>query len=175
MFRNKTRYYVKAAIIAALYALATFMLWEFSSLAIQVRLSEIMCVLPAFTVSAIPGLTLGCALANLMAGNVIDAVFGSLATLIAALLTYLVGKYIKRSLLKTILLPLPAVLCNAIAIPLVLYYGYGMHSFLGATSALPVLGLYALSVGIGQAIVCYGGGIPLYKAFEKISKKYRIF
>ena len=175
MFRNKTRFYVKAAIIAALYALATFMLWEFSSLAIQVRVSEIMCILPAFTPAAIPGLTLGCAFANLMAGNVIDAVFGSLATLIAALLTYFIERYVKKPLLKTVLIPLPAVLCNALAIPLILYYGYGMHSFLGATGALPVLGLYALSVGIGQAIVCYGGGVPLYRALEKISKKYKIF
>lgn len=175
MFRNKTRFYVKAAIIAALYALATFMLWEFSSLAIQVRVSEIMCILPAFTPAAIPGLTIGCAFANLMAGNVIDAVFGSLATLIAAMLTYIIGKYVKNELVKTILLPLPAVVCNAIAVPLILYYGYGMHSFLGATSALPVLALYALSVGIGQAIVCYGGGIPLYRALGKINEKYKIF
>ena len=175
MFRTQTRFYVKAAIIAALYALTTFMLWEFSSLAIQVRVSEIMCILPAFTSSAIPGLAIGCAFANLMAGNVIDAVFGSLATLIAAVLTYFIGKYVKNNLVKTILLPLPAVVCNAIAVPLILYYGYGMHSFLGATSALPVLGLYALSVGIGQTIVCYGGGIPLYRALKKINEKYKIF
>ena len=175
MFRTKTRFYVKAAIIAALYAFTTFMLWEFSSLAIQVRVSEIMCILPAFTSSAIPGLAIGCAFANLMAGNVIDAVFGSLATLVAAMLTYLIGRYIKKPLLKTILLPLPAVMCNAIAVPLILYYGYGLSSFLGATSALPVLGLYALSVGIGQTIVCYGGGIPLYRALKKINEKYKIF
>ena len=110
-----------------------------------------------------------------MAGNVIDAAFGSLATLIAAILTYIIGKYVKNELVKTILLPLPAVVCNAIAVPLILYYGYGMHSFLGATSALPVLALYALSVGIGQAIVCYGGGIPLYKALRKINEKYKFF
>ena len=175
MFRQKTRFYVQAAIIAALYALLTFMLWEFSSLAIQVRLSEIMCILPAFTAAAIPGLTFGCAFANLIAGNIIDAVFGSLATLVASYLTYLIGKYIKNRKLAIFLMPLPAVVCNAIAIPFILYYGYGMHSFLGSAHALPVMGLYALSVGIGQAIVCYGGGIPLYGALDKISKKYRIF
>ena len=175
MFRQKTRFYVQAAIIAALYALTTFMLWEFSSLAIQVRLSEIMCILPMFTSAAIPGLTFGCAFANLLSGNVIDAVFGSLATLVAAILTYLIGKYVKNRTLSVILMPLPAVLCNAVAIPFILYYGYGMHSFLGASHALPVMGLYALSVGIGQAIVCYGGGIPLYGALNKINNKYRIF
>ncbi len=175
MFRTKTRFYVQAAIIAALYALTTFMLWEFSSLAIQVRLSEIMCILPAFTSAAIPGLTLGCAIANLLAGNVIDAVFGSLATLIAAVLTYLIANHVKNKTLALFLMPLPAVACNAIAVPLILYYGYGMHSFLGASHALPVLGLYALSVGIGQTIVCYGGGIPLYKALKKINEKYKIF
>ena len=175
MFRTKTRFYVQAAIIAALYALLTFMLWEFSSLAIQVRLSEIMCILPAFTAAAIPGLTFGCAFANLLAGNVIDAVFGSMATLIAALLTHLVAKYIKNKKLRLFLIPLPAVLCNAIAVPFILYYGYGMNSFLGANQALPVLALYALSVCIGQAIVCYGGGIPLYGALQKINSRYKIF
>ena len=175
MYRTKTRFYVQAAIIAALYTLTTFMLWEFSSLAIQVRLSEIMCILPMFTASAIPGLTFGCAFANLLAGNVIDAMFGSLATLIAASLTYLIGKYVKNRRLAIILMPLPAVICNAIAIPFILYYGYGMHSFLGTDKALPVLALYALSVCIGQAIVCYGGGIPLYGALEKINRKYKIF
>lgn len=175
MFRTKTRFYVQAAIIAALYALLTFMLWEFSSLAIQVRLSEIMCILPAFMAAAIPGLTFGCAFANLLAGNVIDAVFGSLATLIAAVLTYLISKYVKNKALRLVMLPLPAVVCNAIAIPFILYYGYGMNSFLGATHALPVLALYALSVCIGQAIVCYGGGISLYGALEKINRKYKIF
>jgi uncharacterized membrane protein len=175
MFRTKTLFYVQAALIAALYALTTFMLWEFSSLAIQVRLSEIMCILPAFTAAAIPGLTFGCAFANLIAGNVIDAVFGSLATLVAAMLTYLISKHIKNARLRLFLLPLPAVLCNALAVPLILYYGYGMHSFLGATHALPVLMLYAVSVCIGQAIVCYGGGIPLYGALKKISTKYKIF
>lgn len=174
MFRTKTRFYVQAAIIAALYALLTFMLWEFSSLAIQVRLSEIMCILPAFTAAAIPGLTFGCAFANLLAGNVIDAVFGSLATLVAAILTYLISKYVKNKALRLILLPLPAVVCNAIAVPFILYYGYGMNSFLGATHALPVLALYALSVCIGQAIVCYGGGVPLYSALTKINRKYKI-
>lgn len=175
MFRTKTRFYVQAAIIAALYALLTFMLWEFSSLAIQVRLSEIMCILPAFTPAAIPGLTFGCAFANLIAGNVIDAVFGSLATMIAALLTYFIAKYVQNAKLRLVLLPLPAVLCNALTVPLILYYGYGMHSFLGVTHALPVLTLYSLSVCIGQTIVCYGGGIPLYGALVKISKKYNVF
>lgn len=175
MFRTKTRFYVQAAIIAALYALTTFMLWEFSSLAIQVRFSEIMCILPAFTPAAIPGLTFGCAFANLIAGNVIDAIFGSFATLIAAILTYMIAKYILNRKVVLFLLPLPAVLCNAVAVPLILYYGYGLHSFLGSTEALPVLSLYALSVLIGQTIICYGGGIPLYKALTKISNKYKIF
>ena len=175
MFRTQTRFYVQAAIIAALYALTTFMLWEFSSLAIQVRFSEIMCILPAFTPAAIPGLTFGCAFANLIAGNVIDAVFGSLATLVAAILTYLIAKYIQNKKVALFLMPLPAVLCNAVAVPLILYYGYGLHSFLGHSAALPVLSLYALSVFIGQAIICYGGGIPLFKALTKISGRYKIF
>lgn len=66
---KKTSFIVYAAVIAALYAVLTMALWEFSSLAIQVRLSEALCILPLFTPAAVPGLFIGCAVANILSGT----------------------------------------------------------------------------------------------------------
>ena len=90
--RRTLLFIARAAVIAALYAVLTMVLWSTSSGIIQFRLSEALCVLPAFTTAAIPGLTIGCALANLIAGHPLDAVFGSLATLIAAVFSWMIGR-----------------------------------------------------------------------------------
>ena len=174
MRKRKAVFIAEAAIIASLYAVLTSLLWEFSSLAIQVRVSEALCVLPVFTSSAVPGLTIGCVIANMVRGNVIDAVFGSLATLISALLTrFLAIKLKKHSSEKwyAFLMPLPAVVVNALSIPLILYYGYGLCEFLGFESVFAVLGLYSLSVFLGQAIACYLLGMPIYYTVGKLYKK----
>ena len=84
---------VRGAIIAAVYALLTIVLAPISSGLIQCRVSEAMSVLPYFTFSAVPGLFIGCLIANLLTGAPIyDVVFGSLATLLAAYMTYLLRK-----------------------------------------------------------------------------------
>ena len=173
--KKRIRFLCHAAIIAALYAVLTFATWQFSSMGIQVRLAEALCILPAFTPAAIPGLFVGCLLANLMGGNLYDILFGSLATLFAAVLTRLIGKALQNKKTKPYLLPLPAIIVNALAVPFILYYGYGITSFLGFDSTLPVLALSALSVFIGQSISCAAVGIPLYFAFEKINDKYKLF
>lgn len=167
MKKKKALFPVQAAVIAALYALLTLLLWEFSSAGIQLRLSEALCVLPAFTPAAIPGLFIGCLLGNLIGGNWMDVLFGSLATLLAALGTAALGK-ISQSHLRRLLLPLPAVLCNAAILPFVLTYGYGLRP---ETAGLPALGFYALTIALGEAIVCYGLGIPLQLFLEKHGNK----
>lgn len=178
---KKTSFIVYAAVIAALYAVLTMALWEFSSLAIQVRLSEALCILPLFTPAAVPGLFIGCAVANILSGTWVDIVFGSLTTLAAAAVTALIGKRFslgRRQGLSPVrrwLAPLPAVVFNALVIPFVLYYGYGITSMGNATSTVGVLALMALSVFIGQAIACYVVGMPLMKVLEKISEKHRLF
>lgn len=159
-----------AAIIAAMYATLTIATWQFSSLAIQVRLAEALCILPAFTPAAIPGLAIGCAVSNAISGNIIDAVFGTLATLLAAILTHVLSKIFKGRLFW--LYPAPAVIVNAIAVPLILYYGYGFTTFGSSSGTLFVLSVYALSVFIGQTIVCYGVGIPLYLALKKHQNRF---
>ena len=108
--------------IAALYVVLTLVANAFglASGAIQVRLSEALTILPCFTAAAIPGLTVGCVLANLITGCALwDVVFGSLATLIGAAGTYLLRK-------KPLLAWIPPVLSNAIIVPIVLQKVYGV-------------------------------------------------
>ena len=179
--KKEIRFITTAAMIAALYAALTMALWEISSAGIQFRLSEALCVLPAFTPAAIPGLTIGCAVANIFGGTWVDVVFGSLATLLAAICTYFVGRAFrvgktdKVRLGAMILAPLPPVLFNAAIIPFVLYYGYGIVSAFGVTDRRAVLGLHALTVGAGEAAVCYVLGLPLMDAVNRIGKKGDLF
>ena len=166
--RKKTSFLVYAAMIAAIYAALTVATWQFSSLAIQFRLSEAMCILPAITPAAIPGLTIGCAFANLFQGNLPDALFGSLATLLSALLTSLLAKVFKGKLSFTY--PIPAVILNTLAVPFILYYGYGFTTFGNVSGTVSVLAIYALSVFIGQSVVCMGLGLPLYHYLQRMHK-----
>lgn len=173
-FRKQIRFLCHGAIIGGLYAILTLATWSFSSMQIQVRISEALCILPLYTPAAIPGLFIGCFVANILSGNVIDAVFGSLTTLLAALLTYFIGKLAKGQLRFPLSL-LPPVLLNAVTVPLILYYGYGISSFMGYNAALPVLLLNALSVFCGQVISCYLLGYPLHRALLKIDEKTHFF
>ena len=124
----------QGAMIAALYVVLT---WVANSLglangAIQVRFSEALCILPIFTPAAIPGLFVGCLLANILNGCVIwDIIFGSLATLIGAFGTYFLRK-------TKFVFTLPPVIANAVIVPFVLRYAYGVgdaHWYLVATVA----------------------------------------
>ena len=100
----------QGAIFAAIYALLTFFLAPISSGLVQCRVAEAMSVLPYFTFSAVPGLFIGCLLANLLTGAPIyDVLFGSLATLIAAYLTYAL-----RNKVPKYLAPMPSVVVNAL-------------------------------------------------------------
>ncbi len=117
MNRKKIRFLTCGAAIAALYFALTLLssLFGLSSGAIQCRLSEALCILPAFLPEAVPGLFLGCLLSNLLSGNIFDILIGSAATLIGA-----VGTRLLRRVRYRVLLPLPTVLANTIFIPAVL-------------------------------------------------------
>lgn len=146
----------QAAIIGALYVVLTMLAngLGLANYAIQVRFSESLCVLPYFTFSAVPGLTIGCLIANLLTGATIwDILFGSLATLIGAIGTYLLRKH-------KFLMTLPPVISNAVIVPLVLRYGYGITwEYEGADFSIPY---FATTVGIGEIIsICVLGSILL--------------
>ncbi len=146
----------QAAIIAALYVVLTMVAnaLGLANYAIQVRFSEALCVLPYFTVAAVPGLYIGCLVANLLTGAAIwDILFGSLATLIGAIGTYLLRKH-------KFLMTLPPVIANAIIVPFVLRYGYQITwIYEGKDLAIPY---FAATVGIGEIIsVCILGSMLL--------------
>ena len=110
----------QSAAIAALYVVLTLIFAPISFGEMQVRISEALTILPLFTPAAIPGLFVGCILGNLLGGAIpLDTSFGSLATLIGA-----VGGYLLRK--NRWLVPLPTVLANALIVPFVLRYGYGV-------------------------------------------------
>ncbi|MFZ7132667.1 MAG: QueT transporter family protein [Eubacteriales bacterium] len=140
---KKIIFIVKAAIIAALYTALTV---SFSFLAynsLQVRISEALAILPFFTPAAIPGLFIGCILANLGSPlGILDILLGSLCSLVAA---FLASKIKIKALV-----PLPAVLINALVVPYVLWVVLG----------IPYLAS-VFWVGLGQVIAVYGLGYPL--------------
>ncbi len=151
---KNTKFLVQGAIIAAIYAALTIAFAPISYGEIQVRISEALTILPFFTPAAIPGLFIGCLIANLMSPvGIFDIVFGSLASLIAAYLSY--------KMPKTWLVPLPPVLVNGIIVGLILKYAYGLP--------LPLFTLM-LWVTIGQTIACYGIGYPLLLILKKYGK-----
>ncbi len=163
---------VQSGLIAAVYVALTFVsaLAGLASDAIQVRLSEALCVLPYFTPAAIPGLFIGCAMANLLTACApLDILFGSLATLLGALGAYLIGRYAKKCngknvLFLKLLIPIPNLVANIIIVPWVLRLVYG------DTAAIWFL---SLTVGIGELIACVGLGLILLFALEK--RAYQIF
>lgn len=146
----------QAAMIAAIYVALTLVFAPFSYKEVQVRLSEALTVLPAFTPAAIPGLFLGCLLSNILGGCILpDIIFGSLATLIGAAATYrLRGK-------NRFLAPLPPILANTLIVPFILRYGYQVPL------PIPVM---MLTVGVGEVLSCGGLGMILYTALNKYKK-----
>ena len=141
MRSKRVKYITQAAMIAAIYVVLTLFISAFNlaSGAIQIRISEALTVLPAFTPAAIPGLFIGCFISNLISGGLIlDVIFGSLATLIGACGTYLLRKW-KWTV------PIPPILSNVLIVPFVLAYVYNLPG------GVPY---FMVTVGIGQIISC---------------------
>ena len=116
--RVSVKFITQSAAIAAIYVVLTLVFAPFSFGAVQVRVSEALSILPLFTAAAVPGLFLGCILANWLGGAIaLDIIFGSLATLIGAAIGF-------RLRSNRWLVPVPTVLSNTLIIPLVLHYGY---------------------------------------------------
>ena len=157
--KKKTRYLVRAAVIAALYVVLTYLsaaLGLSGQALIQLRLSEALCILPYFTPAAVPGLTLGCLLSNLLTGaHVLDIIFGTLATLLGAIGTHALRKH-------RFLAPLPPIVANTLIVPFVIRYAY-----LSTDVALPLL---FLTVGAGEILSVGVLGMVLLFALQKHRK-----
>ena len=138
-----TRSLTRVALIAGVYAATTLAFFPLSYGAIQVRVSEALAVLPFLTPLAIPGLFVGCLLANILGGlGFNDIVFGSLATFAAA--------YVTSRMRSPALAPLPPVIINALVVP----------AYLSSIVRVPYFPL-VISIAVGEAIACYALGYPL--------------
>ena len=162
--RQSTLFICQAGIIAALYVALTFVFAPISFGAVQVRIAEALTILPIFTPAAIPGLFVGCLIGNFLGGGIIlDIIFGSIATLLGAIGTYLLRK--KNPIFGTI----PPIVANTLIVPFVIKYAYADEM------ALPLIMLMILG---GEVLSCgiLGGmlGLSLKKtklAFSKEKKE----
>lgn len=151
---QKIRGIAFASLIAAAYVVLTLLASALglASGAIQVRISEALTILPVFTPYAIPGLFVGCLLANIITGCALwDIILGSLATLIGAIGTYFLRK-------RKILATLPPMISNTIIVPIVLIYFYSLQG---------AYWYFALTVFIGEFISCGILGTVLQKSLSK--------
>ncbi len=148
-----TLFITEASVIAAIYTVLV-LIFQFTSFGpIQFRIAEALTILPYFTPAAIPGVTIGCFLSAVLTGaDVLDMVFGSLATLIAAILSYKLRR-------NKYLVPLPPIVVNAIVIPWVLKTAYG--------EAQPIP-LMMLSIGAGQLVAAGILGLVLLFALDRV-------
>ena len=163
--RSRVLLLTRAGMIAALYVLLTWLSAAFglSSGAVQFRISEALCLLPVFFPEAVGGLACGCLLANLLfGGTVYDMLLGTAATLLAGWLTYR---------LRAAPLPicaLPPILCNALAVPLVLFWSAGTSVTLSVF--LPVAG----TVALGEAVCAGVLGTSLAAVIRKNSRFFHL-
>lgn len=152
----------RAGIFAALYVALTMPFGELAFGPFQIRPSEALTILPLFYAEAIPGLYVGCILANLLSQyGVYDVLLGSLATLLAACCTYAVGRLIKNSVVRVLAGGIFPVLFNAFIVPAVMILG-----------GLPVAYWYqVLSFLLTESVWVYALGFPLYYTIATLIKK----
>lgn len=152
---NNIKKIAQGGVIAVIYAILTLVI-PISYGPLQIRVSEALCILPVFTPVAIPGLFVGCVLSNFLSpAGVVDVIFGSLTTLIAASLTYLFR-------FNKLVALIPPVILNGLVVGgFVLYYMYGVNFTFWGTVGL---------VAAGEAVACFGLGYPLGRLIEKKCK-----
>ena len=156
--KSNTLELTQAGIIAALYVVLTLVFAPISFGSIQLRVAEALTILPLFTSAAVPGLFVGCLVANILGGAVLwDIIFGSIATLIGAYFSYKLKG-------NRWLVPIPAIVSNTIIIPFVLKYAYGVD--------IPLV-LQMLYVFAGEVGGCFILGELLASAL--IPRKDKLF
>ena len=166
MKKNTTKMVAFGGVIAALYVVLTIIAAALgiASGAIQVRLSEALTILPVFTAAAVPGLTVGCVVANLITGCAAwDVVFGSMATLLGAIGTRLLKD-------RPAVAWIPPVVSNMVIVPIVLMKVYGVDNvevFGEVFNGDSLWIMLAVTVGIGEIIAC---GVLIMN----IAARYRI-
>ena len=156
---SSVRKLVHCGVVAAIYVVLCLALQPLSYGAVQVRVAEALCLLPVFGAEYIVGVVLGCFLANLLGSTIVDVIFGTLATLLACLVTYK--------------LRLPPVLFNAVIIGIEIAV-----MFPDPTSSAPIwlaCITNGISVGIGELISCTVLGVVLVKLIESNAALRKVF
>lgn len=173
---KNVRFLTQAAMIAALYAVLTYAAAAVNLAygAVQFRFSEALTVLPVFTPAAIPGLAVGCFLANLGSPlGLVDWIFGTGATLLAAVGTWMARKIQIKGV--PVLAPLPPVIANVVLVGFELSCLSSAGTFALGNFTWAAFGASALSVGIGELVICYALGLPLLLALRKTGASQRLF
>ncbi|MBQ8351289.1 MAG: QueT transporter family protein [Clostridia bacterium] len=147
---KKTRFITQAAMIAAIYAMLTYACALFSQGIFQFRIGEAMMVLPFFTPAAIPGLFVGYLIGYFLLGSLWDAIFGSLGALVAAFLTWLIGRYLGKYRVARFLASIPPIVMTAIVMPPILMYVYGSQEVYWLILAMVIGGESLTCIGLGQ-------------------------
>ena len=163
MKQTQLRNIARGAVIAALYAALTLLLHAISYGPVQFRVAEALTLLPVLCAEAVPGLFLGCLLANLPGGAVwFDVIFGSVATLLAALAS-------RRLRKRPALAAAMPVLSNGLIVGLVVYLGY-VRAPGAPFEPLVLLGTMG-TVALGELVVCYALGLPLVAALRRVAAR----
>ena len=168
---KNARFIARAALIAAVYTLLTFLTQSFASGAIQLRFSEALCVLPLIFPEAVPGLYVGCLVSNIVTGcHIVDIIFGPLATLGGAYFTYKIGFKLTPVNMSRYWLALAfPILFNMFITGTVVWFCYGFTGFgIESSHAWKLLPLTMLTVGFGEVLSIYGVGTLFYLGLRKL-------
>lgn len=150
---KKTKFITEAAVIAAIYVVLVYTFQPISYGPVQFRIAEALTILPYFTAAAVPGIGIGCFLSNLLTGaDILDIIFGSLTSLLAAYLSY-------KLRWNKFLVPLPPIIANAIVVPFIIKFAYF------EANPIPYM---MLTVGAGQVLAAGVLGMILLLALEKV-------
>ena len=162
-----TKRLCRAGVIAALYVAFTYAFAPFAYGPLQFRPAEALCILPVFFPEAVWALYIGCMLSNLASPYfVFDVFIGSLATLLAALSSYLVGKFLKKEPLRFTICGIFPVLFNAVLIPFIIVFLCGGGE--GYASVWTAYFAYMGSIALTEAVWVYALGAPLYYGVKRL-------
>ena len=159
----------RCGMVAALYVVLCMALQPFSYGAVQVRVAEALCLLPVFGAEYIFGVVLGCFLANLLGSTIVDVIFGTLATLLACLVTYKLRNIRFKGL--ALAASLPPVVFNSVIIGIEIPVMFSDHS---APLWLACV-TNGISVGIGELISCTVLGVLLVRIIEASPAVRKVF
>lgn len=164
-----TKRLCRAGVIAALYVAFTYAFAPFAFGPFQIRPAEALCILPLFFIEAVPALFIGCALSNITSPFFLyDVVLGSLTTLLAAFITYMVGRFLKNDKLRFAFGGIAPVVLNAIVIPFIIVFLCGGAGESGVWVAYLS---FVFSIFLTQAVWVYVlGGVLYFSLCKKIKK-----